>query len=417
MVVFDELNRFMRTNDERLVTDFNQAIKLIAKDFKKMVTRELIVQTGRDYDISGLEQLTAAPPNAEEQIAGTKHKLESILGGTFLLAPYPQADHETLVKRLLDGRRPFKAQEMSTKSGGDDGYRDALIWFTICELLRSRPNSAVVFVSNNTSDFASGNNLHKDFLQDLSDVEGPRITYFAKLNEAIAHFNSLESPRLNSIFAASAIPSILDLDAIIDSEFAHDLLFETLVELLDAIDEDESNESFFVRSTFSSFVLLDASVSKESLAADNTSWIVDATYIAKMSLLYHHSYGDHPIDRTEQRGLRISAKLIVDTEALSLTNLSVLKTVDEPLSDCFIRAQDIDTPLRGFSTLIVEPSELNAIAKERVFLDHSEFEKTMISLGAERDTLNREDSRNTVNVFYVPQVSKALLEKYELIKS
>jgi PIN domain len=73
-------------------------------------------------------------------------RLREILGtGKAILRPLTGVPHEELVSRALERRKPFAS------SGA--GYRDALIWHTVLDLLTEN-DEPVVFVTNNSSDFA-----------------------------------------------------------------------------------------------------------------------------------------------------------------------------------------------------------------------------------------------------------------------
>ena len=78
------------------------------------------------------------------------------------LLPWPGVEHESVVRRLLAGRRPSRK---------DAGYRDTLIWETIVAHLRSSPTSEATFVTHNTRDFWEGAGLHPDLLQDLRNAQ------------------------------------------------------------------------------------------------------------------------------------------------------------------------------------------------------------------------------------------------------
>lgn len=82
------------------------------------------------------------------------------LGTTFL--PYPQVDHESIVQRELSGRKPFSSGK---------GYRDFLIWKTVLELA-AQDEERVIFVSENTADFANEQNdgFHDHLLADLDSA-------------------------------------------------------------------------------------------------------------------------------------------------------------------------------------------------------------------------------------------------------
>jgi len=68
----------------------------------------------------------------------------------------PHVPHEALVQRAVDRVRPF------TERG--TGYRDALIWESVCELAREGP---ITLLTANVKDFASGRALADDLTRDL----------------------------------------------------------------------------------------------------------------------------------------------------------------------------------------------------------------------------------------------------------
>jgi hypothetical protein len=94
--------------------------------------------------------------------------------------PYPVASHEELVKRSLVAKKPF------VESGR--GYRDALVWHSLLELLRSTSED-IVFVSQNSNDWCGDRKdaLHPDFVGELRDqgLAPERLT----LLPALAEFN------------------------------------------------------------------------------------------------------------------------------------------------------------------------------------------------------------------------------------
>ncbi len=80
--------------------------------------------------------------------------------------PYPKVSHQKVVERDLARRRPF------TREG--KGYRDTLIWETVCELASSG-GGPIVFVTANTKDFGEGPAPHPELLPDLAEPSSVRI--------------------------------------------------------------------------------------------------------------------------------------------------------------------------------------------------------------------------------------------------
>jgi len=89
----------------------------------------------------------------------------------------PNVSHSELINRALARRKPFRR----TDTGG---YRDALIWETILQLLKSKED--VAFLTNNPNDFSDEKNkeiLHKHLIKDVEEIgdEGGKIHYYQDL--------------------------------------------------------------------------------------------------------------------------------------------------------------------------------------------------------------------------------------------
>ena len=77
-----------------------------------------------------------------------------------IIAPYPEVSHKELVAQAVTRRRPFDSQ--------GSGYRDALIWHSIIDLL-NKYNRKIVFVTDD-KDFRDRNRkLHPQLRKDLTD--------------------------------------------------------------------------------------------------------------------------------------------------------------------------------------------------------------------------------------------------------
>lgn len=97
------------------------------------------------------------------------------------LPPPPEVSVRGLLDKEIEGRKPF------ARSG--TGFRDALIWETareVCEGLTD-PATAVIFVSNNHTDFCDkrAGRLHGDLRQDLA--EGQRFDVVPSLFDLLRH--------------------------------------------------------------------------------------------------------------------------------------------------------------------------------------------------------------------------------------
>lgn len=80
--------------------------------------------------------------------------------------PYPETPHKALVAKELSQRKPFRDSKK--------GYRDALIWETVKGELKRKKGlmgkCQIIFLTENTRDFADGNRLHPDLIQELEDL-------------------------------------------------------------------------------------------------------------------------------------------------------------------------------------------------------------------------------------------------------
>jgi PIN domain len=78
--------------------------------------------------------------------------------------PFPKVSHDELTQRALVPQKPFVERGR--------GYRDALIWYTLVEILQARKDD-VVFVSQNSGDWCSKEKekyvFHLDFINDLNN--------------------------------------------------------------------------------------------------------------------------------------------------------------------------------------------------------------------------------------------------------
>lgn len=90
----------------------------------------------------------------------------------------PQVDHDTVLARAMQGRKPFD-------TNGKEGYRDALIWYSILELCRTLHGSDhLLFVTGNSRDFCDdkSGSLAQALRDDLDQLESPpTVTLFPTL--------------------------------------------------------------------------------------------------------------------------------------------------------------------------------------------------------------------------------------------
>ena len=73
------------------------------------------------------------------------------------ITPYPDISHEIIARRALDRRKPFDVR-------GHNGYRDTLLWISV---LSAATDSKVMFVSDNSADFAKNKQMPTELADDL----------------------------------------------------------------------------------------------------------------------------------------------------------------------------------------------------------------------------------------------------------
>jgi len=101
-------------------------------------------------------------PNKAEVVAAFERNLrEAIRRVHGKVLPLPEVDHEWVLRRIFGPLKPSKADE--------DSYRDILIWKSVVELAGAHQDEDVIFITNNTADFAEKGttDLHEELKEDL----------------------------------------------------------------------------------------------------------------------------------------------------------------------------------------------------------------------------------------------------------
>ncbi|WP_345448565.1 PIN domain-containing protein [Arthrobacter gyeryongensis] len=129
----------------------------------------------------GLASLAVALPSIDDTVAAfeksLREKLEKASAAVYAI---PTVSHETLVNKAIQRRSPFA--EKGT------GYRDALIWESVKEILRTS-DEAVTFVTANKSDFGSSDlGIPQGLLDELTNdgIGNDRLTILATPADAAA---------------------------------------------------------------------------------------------------------------------------------------------------------------------------------------------------------------------------------------
>jgi hypothetical protein len=127
----------------------------------------------------GLTSLAVTIPSIDDEVATYEGHLRQKLKDAFVqICAIPDISHATLVDKAIQRRAPFADKGA--------GYRDALIWESVKEVLRT-DEGGVVFVTANKSDFGrSSDSIKQDLLEELTQegIAHDRLMILASSAEA-----------------------------------------------------------------------------------------------------------------------------------------------------------------------------------------------------------------------------------------
>lgn len=140
---------------------------------------------------SELERLISTPFNMEchnllsQEQAAYADFLEMFLieSGMTIAEPYPTIEHQKIVQRALQRKKPFK-------SDGKNGYRDYLVWRSFLDVAKSYSSETVCFITLNKKDFSDEKDekkLHPDLIAELEElrIDNNRIQYWTSLKSFV----------------------------------------------------------------------------------------------------------------------------------------------------------------------------------------------------------------------------------------
>jgi hypothetical protein len=303
-VVIDEcVNKYRETVEETIstISDCNRQLKKLELD--------------RYPDIDTSDKLTLA----------YRRDLERIIRLHGRIIPYPRTSHKDLVTRDLARKRPFK------KSG--IGYRDALIW----ESLRSRlweGTEELVFVTNNTSDFGEGPDLHEEL---SSDIRNPRRVRIVR---------SIKS--LNDVWIRPKVAMIdkVHADALLKPEFPllawlRDSIAEVLNDYSDILNNCISGFPDNAGRTRASEVLEYMDVSVQSANhLDTQSKLVDLSLHVRMRFSISVDWEDYQRSHEVREAMGYNSEYFshaswYDVQSISFRMLLVLRESPEAIVDSY----------------------------------------------------------------------------------
>lgn len=197
-----------------------EAVNVYAERLRECRAR--LENAARDWQVSvraPRQQIVSGPTLNGAERAYEEHLLKVLEERGVEILAYPQVRHEELVRRDLDRRKPFSQR---------GGYRDALIWKSLLELLKANP-APVWFVTNNSKDFGSGPGPDSDLVRDLTDMDlsasAMRIfPSLAALNKEciVPHLQRRETKELGFSLAAWTKTELLE--PLKDSRWTKDMI-------------------------------------------------------------------------------------------------------------------------------------------------------------------------------------------------
>jgi hypothetical protein len=189
-----------------LVTHFREDLESAVRDASR-ISATLTRLTG------GQRPLVLDLSSSDEYVVSYERWLREYLNENGCMTPgFPPGlrDVSLLVDRDLKRRRPFQ------DSG--KGMRDAVLWETILEHLRTSRSGQVAVVTGNVADFCDGRRagaLHPHLLHDLDAAGIPRnrVLHFSSIADVLSAHVAPASARIERLRAALEVgaPDVVDL--------------------------------------------------------------------------------------------------------------------------------------------------------------------------------------------------------------
>jgi len=155
--------------------------------------QEMINENLRNMNksISTLDRLLSNPVQAdtenlliqEQEAYSDFIEMFLIESGMTIAEPYPEIEHEQIVERALQRKKPFK-------SDGKNGYRDYLVWRSFLDMAKRLSMEEVCFITLNKKDFSDEKDekkFHPDLLVELNEagISVDRVHYWISLKDYV----------------------------------------------------------------------------------------------------------------------------------------------------------------------------------------------------------------------------------------
>lgn len=204
---------------------------------EQLATR--ITALSNDARRLGLAPCAGKTPDIDSEVARYRSYLLKELGAE--LIDLPSIPHGELLDRALQRRKPFNNQGA--------GYRDALIWQNVLDLLKSSKEE-VCFVTGNRRDFWDDKGLHLDLGADMlaQTIPTQRLRLYERIEDLNAELITPNLQRLDEAFLEIAAGSwgTFQLSTWIQEHLADTIQDEDLVQTLSSL-QDQGAHVFGIK--------------------------------------------------------------------------------------------------------------------------------------------------------------------------
>lgn len=201
---------------DEIVKQYKEEIKLYADDYNRAVSKLQKRKVAEEIHKLDSDVMTK---DYEDSLRNRINEL-----GIVILS-YPTTCHKEMVSRELSKRKPFL--------DGKKGYRDALIWETVKEYCKKFPVNEVIFLSENSNDFADKNkrSFHPDLIIDCENerIDLSRLSLATNVHEFVESKILAKSKNLDYI-----------LESLISVDCCGDVNFDKLIRDYITIDKLDS---------------------------------------------------------------------------------------------------------------------------------------------------------------------------------
>ncbi len=183
----------------------------------------------RDARRLGLGDLQITVPSVDDEVSAYEAALrEKLRDSRATLLSIPDVSHDVLVRKAIHREAPFADK--------GTGYRDALIWESVKEVLRAHPIEAVTFVTANKADFGSSSTAIPQGL--LDELSSEKISH-----DRVSIVDSSVAAAVATLDRAQRLVGLLEEKLESDQAFS-DRFFQELVESCDLDLHDISEQRY-----------------------------------------------------------------------------------------------------------------------------------------------------------------------------